>query len=331
MDTRKVIIIGSGPAGWAAATYASRAQLKPLVFAGERGGGQLMFTTEVENYPGFANGIMGPKLMMEMRSQAERFGAEIVDTNVTQVDFSKRPFSVWSGERRELAEAVILATGAESLMLNIPGEAEYLGRGVSTCAVCDAAFYKEKNVYVVGGGDAAMEDALALTKFAASITMVHRKSEFRASKIMQKRVLEDHKGKVEVLWNSEVVEAMGDGTRLTKIKIKNQNGEIKEVGADGLFLAIGHRPATEFLGGQVVLNQKGYVVTRLGLDKQSLELAQGNLGENGVLQFPTMTSVEGVFGGGDNVDFRYRQAITAAAMGTMAALDAEWWLERRDE
>lgn len=326
-EVRKVIIIGSGPAGYAAALYTARAGLAPLVLAGDAAGGQLMLTTEVENFPGFSQGIMGPELMVKMREQAARFGAEIVDTNVTAVDFSKRPFVVSAGDHHFRAQAVILATGAQAQLLGIPGESELMGRGVSTCAVCDAPFYKGKVTFVVGGGDAAMEEALALVKFARSVTLVHRRDGFKASKVMQTRVLEEHADKVRVLWNSEVVRVGGEG-KVNSLTIKNnKTGEEKNTPSDGIFVAIGHKPATSLFAGKVALDDKGFVITRLGLSEKGLLLAQNHLKE-GLIRYPTMTSVEGVFAAGDVVDFRYKQAITAAGNGTQAALDAEWWLER---
>lgn len=329
-ETVKLVIIGAGPAGYAAAIYTGRAQLEPLVLAGEKSGGQLMLTTKVENYPGFTQGIEGPQLMMDMRGQAERFGSRVLDQNVLSVDFRVQPFQIKVGSigegkpvNRYQAETIIIATGAESVTLDVPGEREYIGRGVSYCAVCDGAFFKDKAVWVVGGGDAAMEDTLALTKFAREITIIHRRDAFKASKIMQQRVLEDHKDKVKVSWNSEVVEVIGDQRTVTGIKIKNnQNNEIQELPAEGVFVAIGHKPASEFLEGQVSLNEKGYIIT--GLTSPSND-KQESLWLGG---YPTMTSVPGVFAAGDNVDFRYRQAVTAAGMGVMAALDAEWWLEK---
>lgn len=331
METHRLAIVGSGPAGYSAAIYAARAALEPVVLTGEKSGGQLMLTTHVENYPGFPKGILGPELMVKMREQAERFGAQMVEKFVTRVDFSKRPFVVATDEKEYQAEAVVLATGAEAKLLGIPGEEEYMGRGVSTCAVCDAAFYKDKDVFVVGGGDAAMEDTLALTKFVKNVTVVHRRDSLRASKIMQKRVLEEKKDVAHVWWNARVTEVKGDGKKVTGIVVEDtETGGTKEVEADGMFVAIGHKPATQFLRGQVELDDKGYVVTRLGLHEPSVAEAQAHLGEKGMLKFPTMTSVEGVFAGGDNVDFRYRQAVTAAGYGVMAALDAEWWLEREE-
>lgn len=347
-DTRNVIIIGSGPTGYAAGVYLSRAQLQPLLFAGEKAGGQLMLTTDVENYPGFPKGILGPDLMTSMQEQAARFGTEIVDKNVTSVDFSSRPFTVRVDETmgevtklssyqvtektgvEYLAKAVVIATGAESILLNVPGEKELMGRGVSTCAVCDAAFYRDKVTYVVGGGDAAMEDTLALTKFATSVTLIHRRDQLRASKIMQQRVLEEHKDKVSVLWNSAITEIKGEG-KVAGIVVENvQTKEKKELPAEGVFIAIGHRPMTDIFQGQVELDDAGYVVTRIGLSAKSIELAGKFVDEKGLLKYPTMTSVEGVFAAGDVVDFRYRQAATAGGYGTMAALDSEWWLEREN-
>ena len=307
MEHVKVAIIGSGPAGYTAALYNSRAQLKPVVFAGEKNGGQLMFTTVVENFPGFSQGKPGPELMMEMRQQAEKFGADIRDQYVTKVDFSVRPFKLQIADKEEItAEVVIIATGAQARMLNVPGEKKLLGRGVSTCAVCDAAFFKDKNVYVLGGGDSAMEDTLALVKFAKQVTLVHRRSEFRASKIMQDRVLNNDK--VKVMFNAEVTEIIGE-KMVQKIKIK-QNGQETEFLADGLFLAIGHQPISQLFADQIELNEQGYILTKQ--DKRST----------------SMTSVDGVFAAGDVVDFRYRQAITAAGMGCIAALDAQRWLEK---
>lgn len=350
MSAKKLAIIGSGPAGYAAAIYTARAQLTPVVYAGVKGGGQLMLTTEVENYPGWEIGKMGPELMLGMRKQAERFGAEIIDHDVVRVDLSVRPFRIWAGhhlhkepeaghihpepmtqdmipdhrmvrddrthEDYDTAQAVIITTGAESVPLGIPGEADYIGRGVSYCAVCDAAFFKGKRVFVAGGGDAAMEDTLALTKFASKVTIIHRREAFRASKIMQERVL-SKKNLVDVLWNSEVTEVLGNREKVIGIKITNkQTGKIQERAADGVFVAIGHKPATEFLGGQIDLDEKGYVKTGLNYPQDSW-----------LTGYPTMTSVPGVFAAGDNVDFRYKQAATAAGMGVMAALDAEKWLE----
>lgn len=313
----KLVIIGSGPAGYTAGIYAGRAGLNPLLFAGEKSGGQLIYTTMVENWPGAKDGVMGPELMQDLREQAKKFGAKIIDKKVTKVDFSKRPFKVWSGYTSEvarsdssdgeyLAEAVIIATGAESIKLNIPGEERLLGRGVATCAVCDAPFYKDKKAVVVGGGDAAIEDALALTKFAKEVMLVVRRDELRASKIMQGRV--ENNPKIKILWKSQVTEIMGEN-KVEAIKINN--GEM--VKTDGVFLAIGHQPASEIFKGQLDLDERGYLKTNL------------------VKDYPTMTSMTGVFGAGDVVDFRYRQAVTAAGMGCQAAIDAEKWLERQSQ
>ncbi|HZZ98557.1 MAG TPA: thioredoxin-disulfide reductase, partial [Candidatus Saccharimonadia bacterium] len=307
MDTlENVIIIGSGPSGWAAAVYLSRGLLKPLMFAGEKNGGQLMLTTDVENYPGFANGILGPELMAQMRGQAERFGTVVKDQNVTKVDFSSRPFTVWAGEEKYQAKAILIATGAESLMLGIPGEDRLLGRGVSTCAVCDAPFFKDKNTVVIGGGDSAMEDTLALTKFAASVTVIHRRDSFRASKIMQDRVL--NHPKVKVMWNAGVLEIKGEQkvAGVTVQDLKTQ--QTQELPVEGVFLAIGHRPMTDLFVDQVKLNEKKYVTTRFALDAGSLALASAAVKED-LVAHPTMTSIEGVFAAGDVVDFRYRQAV----------------------
>lgn len=303
---RKLIIIGSGPAGYTAAVYAARAELRPLVLAGEKSGGQLMNTGSVENWPGAEKGVMGPELMIEMRQQAMKFGAEMVDKQVTKVDLSQKPFKVWAGEEMYEAEAVIVAIGAESVMSGVPGEKELLGRGVAICAVCDAPFYRNKVTYVIGGGDAAVEDALALTKFAKEVYLVHRRNELRASKIMVKRVKENEK--IKILWNTELKEVLGKD-KVEKIRVRgNQTGEEKELMADGVFLAIGHKPATEMFKNQLTLDEKGYI-------KVSME-------------YPvvTRTNVQGVFAAGDVVDYRYKQAVTAAGMGCQAALDAEKWL-----
>ncbi|OGJ21638.1 MAG: thioredoxin-disulfide reductase [Candidatus Pacebacteria bacterium RIFCSPHIGHO2_01_FULL_46_10] len=324
MSIEHVIIIGSGPAGWAAATYLARAQLNPLIFAGEKSGGQLMLTTEIENYPGFPEGILGPQLMADMRKQAERFGARVKDINVERVDFSHKPFRITAGGEEYQASAILMTTGAESVWLNVPGEDKFVGRGVSTCAVCDAAFFKGKKTFVIGGGDSAMEDTLALTKFADSVTVVHRRDSFRASKIMQERVLKHPK--VKVMWNSAVKEIKGD-TKVTGIVLVDMNTKKEqELPADGVFVAIGHKPATDFVKGAIELDEKGFIVTRFALEQKSLDLASKAV-KDGMIPYLTMTSVEGVFAAGDVVDFKYKQAITAAGYGTMAALDIEKWLE----
>ncbi len=357
MKHTKVAIIGTGPAGYTAALYTARAQLAPTVFAGLEAGGQLMYTTDVENFPGFENGIQGPQLMMTMSNKAQRFGAEIEYAFVSAVDFSQRPFKLWTqtpdagfdvykkGSPEEVATAmaqvqqqeptmtadtVILATGATSIMLGIPGEDTFFAKGVSTCAVCDAAFYKDKVTFVVGGGDSAMEDALALAKFAKSVTVVHRRDSFRASKIMQDRVL--NHDKIKVLWNSEVTEVVGkESVSSLKIKTTDASGKenVAEYSADGLFIAIGHRPMTKVFGQALQLDPHGYIVTRQSATKWGVERAQQAVTGDGLMEFPTMTSVNGVFAAGDVVDVRYKQAISSAGQGCMAALDAERWLERQ--
>jgi thioredoxin reductase (NADPH) len=308
-----VIIIGAGPSGYAAGIYLSRAGLKPLMLAGEKAGGQLMLTTEVENYPGFSAGIMGPKLMEEMRAQAVKFGAEIENKNVSKVDFKGDLKKVWVGDKEYETKAVIISTGARARMLNV-GEEKLLGKGVSTCAVCDAAFFKEKVTYVVGGGDAAMEEVMALKRQTKNVGLIYRGDKLRASKVMQDKVLGD--GKVEVLWNSEVVGVEGE-SKLEKVEIKNnKTGEEKDLPADGLFLAIGHLPETSLFKGVLELDEKGFLVTQM----TKSEVDNKELWLTGL---PTQTSVKGVFGAGDVVDFRYRQAVTAAGMGVQAALDVE--------
>ncbi len=310
METRNLIIIGSGPAGYSAAIYAGRAELKPLLFegqsAGGQPGGQLMLTTEVENFPGFPKGIMGPDLMSEMKKQAERFETEIIAKDVIEVDFSVRPFLVKSDEQEYYAKSVIICTGAQAKWLGVPGEQAYWGRGVSACATCDGFFFKEKHVVVVGGGDAAMEEANFLTRFATKLTLLVRKDELKASKIMQDRVKANPK--IEIVWNTEVVEVLGNETKLTTLKVKNnKTGETSEMQADGLFVAIGHKPNTDLFQGKLELDQVGYIVTKPG---------------------STETSIEGVYAGGDVADHKYRQAITAAGTGCMAMLDAERYLSK---
>jgi thioredoxin reductase (NADPH) len=302
-EPRKVIIIGSGPAGLTAAVYTARANLEPLMIEGIEAGGQLMLTTEVENYPGFIDGIMGPELMDRMRKQAERFGTEIVTDNVTNVDLSKRPFEVSTSSETYLAHSVIISTGATARMLNIPGERELVGHGVSTCATCDGFFFRDQNILVVGGGDSAMEEANFLTRFASKVTIVHRRDSLRASKIMQERAFENPK--IDFIWDSELSEVLGDG-KVTGARVKNlKTGETTDVEATGIFVAIGHDPQSTLFDGQ-------------------LELINGYIRTNGS---DTETSVPGVFAAGDVVDFRYRQAITAAGMGCQAAIDAERYLE----
>jgi thioredoxin reductase (NADPH) len=304
MTERDVIIVGSGPAGFTAAVYTARAGLRPLVYAGLEWGGQLQSTTDVENYPGFPDGLQGPEMMELFRKQAERFGAEVVPENVTKVDFSERPFKVWAGEDLITAKAIIISTGATYRHLGIPGEDEYAGHGVSYCATCDGFFFREKDIVVVGGGDSAMEEAIFLTRFGRSVTVVHRRSELRASKIMQDRAFANPK--ISFVWDSVVREAAGTAGKLTHVLVENvHTNEQTKLEAEGLFIAIGHDPATKLFEGQIELADAGYIVVHDG----------------------SLTSVEGVFAGGDCVDHVYRQAVTAAGMGCMAAIDAERWLE----
>jgi thioredoxin reductase (NADPH) len=304
--TRKLVIIGSGAAGYTAGIYAARADLKPLLFEGSQPGGQLTITTEVENFPGFPQSVMGPELMVMMREQCARFGTDIVSERITRVDFSKRPFHLWDSDDKEtVAEAVIVATGATAMLLGIPGEDTLMGYGVSACATCDAAFFRDVHVAVVGGGDSAMEEGNYLTKFAKKVTIIHRREEFRASKIMLHKAKENPK--VEFLLDT-VVEAMlpqPDKRRLRALKLRNtKSGEVSEMPIDGAFVAIGHKPNTDLFRGQLELDPKGYVV----------------------LKEKTRTNIAGVFAAGDVADSWYRQAITAAGTGCAAALDAERFL-----
>jgi thioredoxin reductase (NADPH) len=305
-SVRELIIVGGGPAGYTAALYAARANLEPLVIEGFQWGGQLMITSDVENYPGYVEGVLGPEMMKDFRRQAERFGAEFISDDVTRVDFSDRPFRVYVGDDEYRAEAVIVATGANARKLELESERRLQGRGVSYCAVCDAAFFREKETVVVGGGDSAMEEATFLTKFADKVTIVHRRDEFRASQIMLDRARANDK--VEWITNAVVDEVLGD-TGVTGVRVRDVNtDELSELAADGLFVAIGHDPNTELFVGQLEMDEQGYLITHDG----------------------TATNVEGVFAAGDVVDHTYRQAITAAGMGSMAALDAERWLAARE-
>jgi thioredoxin reductase (NADPH) len=318
-DSRNVVVLGSGPAGLTAAIYTARANLAPLVLEGEpssttdQPGGQLMLTTEVENFPGFVDGIQGPELMANFRGQAARFGAELRQERATRVDLSQRPFRIWTGDPQAeepsyLARAVIVATGAQSLMLGVPRESELLGHGLSTCATCDGFFFRGHEIAVVGGGDSAMEEAIFLTKFADKVTVVHRRGELRASKIMQERAVKNEK--IEFLWHHTVVELKGVSRLEGAVVADVRTGERSTLPVTGLFVAIGHRPSTDLFTGILASDEGGYLETRPG---------------------STATNVDGVFACGDVQDHTYRQAITAAGSGCMAAIDAERWLEHGGE
>ena len=307
-DVHDLIIIGGGPAGYTAALYSARANLRPLVIEGFAWGGQLMITSDVENYPGYPNGIMGPEMMQDFRRQAERFGSEFLTDDVTSVDFSERPFRVYVDDKEYRAEAVIVATGASARQLGLQSERTLQGRGVSYCAVCDAAFFREKEVVVVGGGDSAMEEAIFLTKFATKVILVHRRDEFRASQIMLDRARANPR--IDWMTNTTVEEVVGgEGGQVTAVRLRDlETGELREIPAQGIFVAIGHDPNTKLFLDQLDHDEAGYLVTHDG----------------------TATNIPGVFAAGDVVDHVYRQAVTAAGTGTMAALDAERWLAAQE-
>ena len=303
-EARQVIIIGSGPAGYTAGLYAARAMLEPLMFAGYASGGQLMLTSDVENYPGYPEGIEGPEMMVDLRKQAERFGLEVEDKNVEKVDFSERPFKVWVEGEQFSANAIILSTGADAIWLGAEGEAEQKGRGISTCATCDGFFFRDQEVVVIGGGDSAMEEANFLTRFCSKVTILHRREYFRASKVMEERARANPK--IEIQTFRVVKRWLSDEKGLTGAILEDpRDGTEYEIACEGAFIAIGHKPNTGFLEGQVEMDDSGYILHH----------------EH------TMTSIAGVFAAGDVVDTRYRQAITAAGMGCEAAIDAEKWLE----
>jgi thioredoxin reductase (NADPH) len=313
-DVRHVIIVGSGPAGLTAAIYTARANLAPLVIEGEpsstsdQPGGQLMLTTEVENFPGFPDGIMGPELMMNFRAQAQRFGAEFLTEKVTKVELDQRPFKIWVRDTVYLADAVIVSTGAQSLMLGLEAESRLLGHGLSTCATCDGFFFRGQEIAVVGGGDSAVEEATFLTKFADKVTIIHRRDELRASKIMQDRAFANPK--IEFLWNHTVTDIHGD-TSVSGIQVTNTvDGTVSDLPVTGLFVAIGHRPNTDLFAGQLEMEDNGYLTTAPD---------------------SSYTNIPGVFACGDVQDHTYRQAITAAGSGCMAAIDAERWLEAQHD
>jgi thioredoxin reductase (NADPH) len=318
-ETQKLAIIGSGPAGLTAAIYAARAGLNPVLFAGLTYGGQLMLTTEVENFPGFPNGILGPELMANMIKQAERFGTKILYEDVTQFDVSAQPFKLTSDSGEHAFQSVIIATGASSLWLGLPSEEKLRGRGVSSCATCDGAFFRNKDIVVVGGGDAAMEEATYLTKFASKVTMLNRSGKLRASEIMAERARQNPK--IEIVMNTVVEEFLGEN-KLEGVRVKNvQTGETQVMNVEGAFIAIGHKPNTDIFRGKIDVDELGYVI-RKGRENEAKVSAHG-----ASAHYPSATSVPGVFVAGDVHDHHYRQAITAAGMGCMAALDVEKYLK----
>ena len=303
-EVRNVIIIGSGPAGYTAGLYTARALLEPLMFAGYMSGGQLMLTSDVENFPGYPEGIAGPEMMMQLREQAERFGLTVQDKNVERVDLSSRPYKVYVEGEEFLTDSIIVSTGAESIWLDAEGEAEQKGRGISTCATCDGAFFRDEEVIVIGGGDSAMEEATFLTRFAKKVTLIHRRDVFKASKVMYERAANHEK--IEIKTFRSVKKWLSNDAGLTgAVLVDPRDGSEEEISCTGAFIAIGHKPITSFLEEQVEVDDHGYIIHK----------------EN------TMTSVPGVFAAGDVVDTRYKQAITAAGMGCQAAIDVERWLE----
>jgi len=305
-EVRNVIIIGSGPAGYTAGLYSARALLEPLMFAGYMSGGQLMLTSDIENFPGYPEGIGGPEMMIQLREQAEKFGLEVQDKNVERVDFSEKPFKIWVEGEEYRSKSVIICTGAESIWLGAEGEEEQKGRGISTCATCDGAFFREQEVLVIGGGDSAMEEATFLTRFASKVTLLHRRDVFKASKVMYERALNN--SKIEIKTFRIVKSWLSDETGLSGAILEDpRDGSTEEISCTGAFIAIGHKPITNFLEEQVETDDSGYILAKMH----------------------TMTSVDGVFAAGDVVDTRYRQAITAAGMGCQAAMDAEKWLEEQ--
>ena len=305
-EVRNVIIIGSGPAGYTAGLYSARALLEPLMFAGYMSGGQLMLTSDIENFPGYPEGIGGPEMMIQLREQAEKFGLEVQDKNVERVDFSEKPFKIWVEGEEYRSKSVIICTGAESIWLGAEGEEEQKGRGISTCATCDGAFFREQEVLVIGGGDSAMEEATFLTRFASKVTLLHRRDVFKASKVMYERALNNPK--IEIKTFRTVKSWLSDETGLSGAILEDpRDGSNEEISCTGAFIAIGHKPITNFLEEQVETDDSGYILAKMH----------------------TMTSVDGVFAAGDVVDTRYRQAITAAGMGCQAAIDAEKWLEEQ--
>ena len=305
----EIYIIGSGPAGFTAALYAGRADLKPYMASGMQPGGQLTTTTEVENFPGYPDGVMGPEMMAQFQAQAEKFGLELVYKSVEKVDFSERPFKIWEDDGElHTADAVIISTGATAKYIGVPGEQEFLGRGVSACATCDGFFFRDQEICVIGGGDSAMEEAAFLTKFASKVYVIHRRDTLRASKVMQTRALANPK--IEFIWNTAIKEVIGDESGVTGVKLTNRvTGEESQLAVTGYFAAIGHKPNTDIFKGQLDMDAVGY-----------LKVASPS----------TYTNIEGVFAAGDVADATYRQAITAAGMGCQAALDAERWLEAQE-